>query len=265
MRLSQLARKLEISPTQLILFFEKNKIERYNSHNNKIEKSDLKLALNHFNPEEMEAEIESQVIQAKESEIDTPQKKGKEKSASGLIVSNKPDKETTDPDPPFEEEDEIEVISMPKIKLEGVKVVGKIDLPEPVKKVKDENNSRDQKENKLSDNISEEGHRKEHHKNREKPFRQKNRKKHTTKELSYEEKLKREERRRIREQQRAKKLKKEQKKLHYIKNVQSNVSPSRKKKKSSKAEQSEMESIKVKPEYKNPVRKFWAWLNGEYD
>jgi len=265
MRLSQLARKLEISPSELILFFETNRIESYNSHNNKIEESDLKLALNHFSPAEMEADIEAQVIQANESAIEIPQKKGKEKKASDGSISNKSEKDTTDSEPPVEEKEEIEVISMPKIKLEGVKIVGKIDLPEPVKKIKDENNSGDEEHHKLSENISDDGHRKEFQKTRKKRFRQKSRKKHTTKVLSYEEKLKREERRRTREQQRAKKLKKEQKKLHYIKNVQSNVSPSTKKKKSRSTEQSVMEPVKTSPEYKNPVRKFWAWLNGEYD
>ncbi len=265
MRLSQLARKLEISPTELILFFEKNRIERYDSHNNKIKESDVRLALNHFSPEEMKAEIETQVIQANESAVDILQTKEKEINALDRSVSNKPEKDTTDPESPFEKEEEIEVISMPKIKLEGVKVVGKIDLPEPIKKVKDENNSGVEEQNNLSDKTSNGGQRNEYQKTSKRSFRQKNRKKYNSKELSYEEKLKREERKRIRELQRAKKLKKEQKKLHYIKNVQSNVSSTRKKKKNRKIEQSELERIKVRPLYKNPVRKFWAWLNGEYD
>ena len=50
MRLSQLARKLEISPSELILFFEKNKIGSYKSQNNKIDENDLKLAFNHYKP-----------------------------------------------------------------------------------------------------------------------------------------------------------------------------------------------------------------------
>jgi hypothetical protein len=83
--------------------------------------------------------------------------------------------------------------------------------------------------------------------------------------LSYEEKLKREERKKILAQQRAKKLKKEQKKMHYIKNVQSNVAPTRIKKKRRKTDQSDLKPVKVRPVYKNPIRKFWAWLNGEYD
>ena len=53
MRLSQFARKLEISPSDLILFFERNKIGKYSSPNNKIEEEDLAVALNHFKPEEL--------------------------------------------------------------------------------------------------------------------------------------------------------------------------------------------------------------------
>ncbi len=265
MRLSQLARKLEISPTELILFFENNKIERYNSRNNKIEESDLKLALSHFSSEEMEAEIQAEAPPANDSVKDIPQKKEKESNPSHGSTIDIPERDSTELKPPVEEKEEIEVIRMPKIKLEGVKVVGKIDLPEPVKKVKDENTSVAEEQNRLSDNTSDGGQRNEYQKTRKRSFKQRNRKKYTTKELSYEEKLKREERKRIREQQQAKKLKKEQKKLYYIKNIQSNVSPARKEKKSNKTERSEFEPIKVRPKYKNPIRKFWAWLNGEYD
>jgi hypothetical protein len=264
MRLSQLARKLEISPTELILFYKENRIEKYKSHNNKIEERDLKLAIDYFSTEDQEADIKAQVNQSNKSRLDIPPKKKKEEKTSVGSVSTKSENDKTYQEPAVEEQ-EIEVISMPKIKLEGVKVVGKIDLPEPIKKVKDENNSVVEEEKRLSDKIIDDGSRKEYQKNRKKSFRHKGRKKNIPKELSYEEKLKREERKRIREQQRAKELKKAKKKLHYIKNVKSNISPTQKKRKSRKTEQSVTEPINTMPVYKNPVRKFWAWLNGEYD
>ena len=237
MRLSQLARKLEISPSELILFFKKNRISTYNSPNNKIEENDLKLALNHFGPVGVEADNSD---------------------------TKKPVKEASEPETADDKVD-VEVISMPKIKLEGVKVIGKIELPEHVKKVKDDGKSDDGDQNKESENISHDVQKRENQKTKKRTLRQKNKHKHKRRELSYEEKLKREERKKIQEQQRAKKLKKEQKKLHYVKNLQSNISPPRKKKKSRKTDEIEPGPIRVRPEYKNPIRKFWAWLNGEYD
>ena len=75
MRLSQLARKLEISPTELISFFKKNKIGKYNSHNNKVEETDLKLALNHFSPVETNSEGDKKVRSEIVSKIDIPEEK----------------------------------------------------------------------------------------------------------------------------------------------------------------------------------------------
>ena len=256
MRLSQLARKLEMSPSELIIFFEKNKIKRYSSHNNKIEEGDLKLALNYFSAVEMEADVDAHIHQGHESVKDTLPEPSQETDSE--IPLNKVSESATD-------KKEIEVISMPKIKLEGVKVVGKIDLPEPVKKVDDDIKPEAEDQNKFSDNISQVEHRKENYKTKKRTLRQRHKHKRAIKELSYDEKLKREERKKTQEQQKAKKLKKEQKKQHYIKNVQSNISPKRKKKNSRKTSDMETEPIKIRPEYKNPVRKFWAWLNGEYD
>ena len=50
MRLSQLARQLEISPSELIIFFKKNNIDRYTSHNNKIKEEDVDYALRYYKP-----------------------------------------------------------------------------------------------------------------------------------------------------------------------------------------------------------------------
>jgi len=265
MRLSQLARKLEISPSDLIFFFEKNKIGKYNSHNNKIQEKDLFLALNHFRPEEMEIEnnepaspdlVPFEGIQDKKKEEDNPLLES---------ISILPEDKSTDSEFSEDPKEEIEIISMPKIKLEGVKVVGKIDLPEPVKKVKDENNRESADQNEESEKVPPTGIRNEYRRIQKHTSKQKYKHKNSKRVLSYEEKLKREERKKIQEQQRAKKLKKEQKKQHYIKNVQSNVTPTIRKKKNRKTDERELEPIKARPQYRNPIKKFWAWLNGKYD
>lgn len=265
MRLSQLARKLEISPSDLILFFEKNKIGKYNSPNNKIEEEDLPLVLNHFKPEELVEEIgEEASVDLVSPEINQDKNNDENKA---LLESNSTITldESIKPESSEDPEDEIEVIRMPKIKLEGVKVVGKIDLPDPVKKLKDENNGKSIDQKKDMEGISSNKIKNEYKKTDKHSPGQKSKRQNFRRVLSYEEKLKREERRKIQEQQRAKKLKKDQKKKHYLKNVQSNITPTAKKKKNKKFDDLEIEPIKNRPEYKNPIKKFWAWLNGEYD
>ena len=158
MRLSQLARKLEISPSELILFFEKTKTGNYDSHNNKVEEGDLKLALDHFSPVNTETDIEEETQPVMESKLDIPVKEDNNpppgSDSKTLAENTSESKSITD------KMEEIEVIRMPKIKLEGVKVVGKIDLPEPVKKVKDEHGSDTEDQDKESVNISPGAHNK---------------------------------------------------------------------------------------------------------
>jgi len=265
MRLSQLARKLEISPSDLILFFKKNKIGKYNSPNNKIEEEDLPLVLSHFKTEELVEEIGEEASNDLASPEINRDKKNEENNVLPESNSTITPDESIRPESSEYAEDEIEVIRMQKIKLEGVKVVGKIDLPDPVKKVKDENNGKSIDQKRDMEGISSSRIKNEYKKTDKHSPGQKSKRQNSRRVLSYEEKLKREERRKIQEQQRAKKLKKDQKKKHYLKNVQSNITPTIKKKKNEKSDELEMEPIKNRPEYKNPIKKFWAWLNGEYD
>src|SRR5210317_1664682 len=51
MRISQLARKLELTPTQLIRFFNDHDIGHYTSHNNKVTDEDEAYAIQKLKPE----------------------------------------------------------------------------------------------------------------------------------------------------------------------------------------------------------------------
>ena len=206
--------------------------------------------MNHFKPEELKEEVTEEVSK------ELP-------STQNNQEGNEENKEMSESDSSKGAEEEIEVIRMPKIKLEGVKVVGKIDLPDPVKK--DNTEDRSIKQQKDKEDIPAMGIDGKYKKTRKRSPGKKFKHRNSRKELSYEEKLKREERKKVREQQKAKKLKKEQKKKHYLKNVQSNIESTSRKKKNRKSENLELEAIKPRPEYKNPIRKFWGWLNGEYD
>lgn len=162
--------------------------------------------------------------------------------------------------------DDIEVIRIPKIKLEGIKVVGKIDLPEQAPKKNKEikkitENNTDTKEKRDPGNIRKMSGRNRSHTNLKKSESGKK-----YRELSYEEKLKREEYRKNNERSRQKKLKKEQKKQYYLKHVQSKYVQSENSKNKIKNGVGPMaESRRNIPAYRNPFKRFWAWLNGAYD
>jgi len=263
MRLSQLARELEISPSELIIFFKKNDINHYTSYNNKVSLKDHDLAYEHYKTKVVEKKEENNgIVKMKPDQEKLSDKDIIEPGEKDLKI--KPITQEKNEDNFKDNHDDVEVIRMPKIKLEGVKVVGKIELPEPSTKTHKKQES-DQTSSTEKARTQKPTRKKQYDNSYGRRNLRKKPRRTNKKELSYEEKLKREEKKRIIEQQKIKKLKKEQKKQHYIKNVQSNVPFSKPKKKSKISPESEELPRKHKPEYKNPFRKIWAWLNGEYD
>jgi hypothetical protein len=265
MRLSQLARKLEISPSELLEFFKKNNIDHYTSPNNRIREEDEVFALQNY---------KIKVVQAKENAVN--KRKQDILSAADALeddgskpadLDNEmiPDIKENQKDDQGNDVNEVEYIRMPKVKLEGVKVVGKIDLPESSKKATEEKET-----DQISTVKEEEVLKPKIKKHPDKGYKRSNYKSKTAQkrknhELSYKEKLRREEKKRNIEQEKLKKLRKQKKKLHYIRNVQSNVQTVMKKKKSKAIAEVELKPVAVKPVYKNPLRRIWAWLNGEFD
>lgn len=280
MRLSKLARELSKTPSELVIFFEKRGHKEYTGPNSKISEEHVELLYKKFNPE---------LLEIKNKKDSGPENNNNQKMDDGsseeivietdAILESEPeminDSPEKDPEPQVNElnegikqEDEVEVIRAPKIKLEGVKVVGKIDLPEPVKKVQKEEESIDKKiaRKVLFSPSRDKTKPGSHQRKREQDNKDsKNRKNHSQRkpQLSYEEKLRKEEERHRRILEKGKKSIKEGKRKYYAQQIQP-IGQQVNVKKSKKVERTESRQ-RVKPVYKNPVRKFIAWLNCEYD
>jgi hypothetical protein len=133
MRLAQLARKLAIRPTEIVEFLTERNIQIDNESNTRLEDEHVALIMQEFAPARA-AEVAAELVREKESEIeiivpmDTP------------ITNASPSKpeETNFVEPSAVENEslpeKIEVIKAPKVELSGLKVLGKIELPEPKKK-----------------------------------------------------------------------------------------------------------------------------------
>jgi hypothetical protein len=125
MRLAQLARKLSIKQSEIIGFLATKQIEVQDSSNTRIEPDHMKLVVGHFAPSLLE-EISAQ--SAEEERLE-PARMPLEVAATHQIEP------TVSAEAIFENTDlPIEVIKAPKVELQGLKVLGKIELPEAKKK-----------------------------------------------------------------------------------------------------------------------------------
>lgn len=129
MRLAQLARRIAVKPSDIVEFLADNNIQIESTSNAKVNDSYVDLVIKHFSPEHLSPE-ETIADGQTQGEIDTEQ----EQVAGGIEVTEKKI-EVVDPEEDVEAIPE--VIRPAKVELPGLKVIGKIDLPEI--KLKDEN------------------------------------------------------------------------------------------------------------------------------
>jgi hypothetical protein len=130
MRLGQLARKLSLRPSQLVDFLASNNIQTEEGSNTRLTDEHAKMIVLHFAPGSLE-EIMKPVTE------DVPQSEPEHVMEEPLLAE--PEQRTEEPvavpeHKPEPGESEPEVIRVQKIELSGLKVLGKIDLPEPKKK-----------------------------------------------------------------------------------------------------------------------------------
>ena len=266
MRLAQLARKFDI-PKKDILDFLSSKGVSIESHGNtKVDEEHIKLVEQKYgNRLPKEGVIEGQV--------DTKKEKKNEREDTSISSSKAPVVEEEPKETPIDEEESpadskefteentqekpIEVIRPKKVKLQGIKVVGKIDLPEPPKKQEEKDSTEPVSEEKIAPKKQ------THKKINRKPKDRKTKK--PRRELSYEEKQKREERDRLRAERKKKKELKEKKRKYYEKKVKAQKPSVSKKIKKKEKEMPAKKRQKQVVKHKNPLKRFWAWLNGEYD
>jgi hypothetical protein len=130
MRLGQLARKLEVRPAEIIEFLATKNILIEDDANTKVDDSHATLVFRQFAPENG-------------PEVDTAASIPDEP----IVEVNVVDEKSSALSPEIESEPErIEVIKAPKVELSGLKVLGKIDLPETKKKQAEESQENSEKE-----------------------------------------------------------------------------------------------------------------------
>jgi hypothetical protein len=126
MRLGQLARKLEVRPLEIINFLANNKISIENSTNARLDADHVALVTQHFSPTSFSRH-----------DADTIETTNTVPDNTNTTVSQiaTPDSLEMANEAAFSEQNE--VIKAPKIELSGLKVLGKIELPEIKKKEPD--------------------------------------------------------------------------------------------------------------------------------
>ncbi len=131
MRLGQLARKLDISPTEIERYLYSNGTFIESGSNSKLEDAAVHRVIVHFAPHLMaEVNRELEAEHAEEQAQSTPVAPAEQAEQAVSETITAPHAETT----PATLEEKPEVIKAPKIELQGLKVLGKIELPEPKKK-----------------------------------------------------------------------------------------------------------------------------------
>jgi hypothetical protein len=121
MRLGQLARKLSLRPAQLVEFLATHNIQMEESSNARMDDTHVELIVRHYAPESLTQIVEE--IEEPELAEEIPQPSVIEPAT---IEAESDGEEKQEPEP--------QVIRVQKIELSGLKVLGKIELPELRKK-----------------------------------------------------------------------------------------------------------------------------------
>ncbi len=267
MRLGQLSRQLDVSTDKIAKLLNDNFREVSSHPNVKLTDEELLFVQNQF-PTETEALIVDikasapEVVEAPEVENESIVPETKETSTEAstetpaFVESLRPQVITLEDEFNAQKED-LELYKAEKPHLEGLKVVGKIELPEPV--VKEKAKVEPKKEvSRTRDRKSNRGRR--------------------SNELSLVEQRKKEERlakkRKYEEEQRQKELKRK----HYEETVKAKLVKAAPKKKKKVVKEDTVHvapttstvrktspAKKAAPKATNPIKRFWLWLNGAYD
>lgn len=142
MRLGQLARKVSVRPLEVVEFLAKRGIIVEESANARIDDSDAQAVIGHFAPHLLKTEaVDPETAQVPEAifeevtveEITEIEQPLEQEPTEQLLEL--PAESELNPEPePIQEESLPDLIKAPKVELKGLKVVGKIELPEPKKK-----------------------------------------------------------------------------------------------------------------------------------
>ena len=264
MRLGQLSRQLEVSSDQIVRLLAKQFREVNNHPNIKLTEEELEFVVDHFRPvvdetvEVSEPHEELPVVVTPEADTPTPEAP---ESTPEFVEELKPQVITLEEEFNSQKED-LESFKAEKPNLEGLKVVGKIELPEPVVKEKKANEEVDENDDRESNRAR--GRQRRDKRNRSNrnsvssPAAERQKAERLAKKKKYEQE----------------KRQKELKKKHYEQNVKAKLphKPSKKKKKKAFVESqgpspspNQQKSQHKAAKKAGPLKRFWLWLNGAYD
>lgn len=135
MRLGQLARKLAIRPAEIVEILAAHQIQIAEDPNVKLDPSQLSLILQRFSPD-LKTEI---LAEDRIQEDERPVADSVVEISASISSQTSPETMPSEPSP-----EKSEVIKAPKIELSGLKVLGKIDIPEAKKKTAPESLSKNE-------------------------------------------------------------------------------------------------------------------------
>jgi hypothetical protein len=130
MRLAQLARKISVKQSDVVSFLSNQNITIADNSNTRVEEEHIKLVVQHFAPSQV-----SEIVAEVEKEIQTAEKEDIKRDVTTELEQAiaLPNNEIITEEH-LEQQQPIEVIKAPKVELQGLKIIGKIDLPEAPKK-----------------------------------------------------------------------------------------------------------------------------------
>ena len=138
MRLAQLSRKFSVLPAEIVDLLARHNIALEPSANAKVEGEALTIVIAHYAPQSLEQNSQQQEISVNEPPAnESVETETVEPVVSQLIEEPKISEQQSQP--VSEEQSTVlngvgGVIKAPKVELKGLKVLGKIELPEPRKK-----------------------------------------------------------------------------------------------------------------------------------
>ncbi|MFM8834016.1 MAG: hypothetical protein ACKOE5_03550 [Cytophagales bacterium] len=129
MRLAQLARKLSVKQSEVVAFLANQNISIADNSNARVEEEHMRLVIQNFAPHLME-EVFAQEAEEQASPEPVVENASEETFEQEVEVVAEARQEVTELSGAFVPE----VIKAQKVELQGLKVLGKIELPEPKKK-----------------------------------------------------------------------------------------------------------------------------------
>jgi hypothetical protein len=127
MRLSQLARRLSLKPSEVVEFLGRQNIPVEDRLNARIDSDIVALVVKHFNPSLLDVLMKEDAADEVALLPEPNEVQDSESTATTPTTNQADEASPADSTPP-------EVIRAPKVELPGLRVVGKIELPEPRKK-----------------------------------------------------------------------------------------------------------------------------------